>query len=113
MISARRGSLAPRYHDLLPTQPIERTADVERPDVVQRLQPVSATENPDFVLVEHRGVRAARRGNVRGHEGRMRPAASWDVEDVDAVVVCCALATADDDDLASYQSRGVRAAWRW
>jgi len=87
MISARRGPLAPQNRDLLPTQPIERTADVERPDVVQRLQPVSAAEHPDFVLVEDGGVRAARRGNVRGRERRARPAARRDVEDEDAVVV--------------------------
>ena len=87
MISARRGPLAPRYRDLVPTHPIERTADVERPDVVQRLQPVSAAKHPDFVLVEHRGVRAARRGNVRARERRARPAARRDVEDVHAIVV--------------------------
>ena len=86
MVSTRRGSLAPQNRDLLPMHPIERTADVERPDVVQRLQPVSAAEHPDFVLVEDGGVRAARRGNVHGRECWARPAACRDVEDEDAVV---------------------------
>jgi len=87
MVSARRGLLAPQNRDLLPTHPIERTADVERPDVVQRLQPVSAAKHPDFVLVEDSGVRAARRGNVRGREHQARPVAHQDVKDEDAVVV--------------------------
>ena len=67
--------------------PIERTADVERPDIVQCLQPVSAAEHPDFVLVEDSGVCAVQRGNVRGHERRARPVAHRDVEDEDTVVV--------------------------
>ena len=55
-ISAQQGSLAPRYHDLLPTHPMVQSTNVERPDIVQSLQPVSADEYPVFVLVEHRCV---------------------------------------------------------
>lgn len=45
---ARRGSLAPRYRDVLPMHPIERTADVGRLDIIQGLQPVAAAKFPDF-----------------------------------------------------------------
>ena len=87
MISARRGPLAARYRDPLPTYPIEGAIEVERPNVVRHLQPVVATEYPDFVLVvvEHRGVRAAPRRNICGRGRHARPEACWDVEDVDAV----------------------------
>jgi hypothetical protein len=57
-------------------------------------------------------VRVAQRGNVCGSGRRARPTARRDVENVDAVVVSCALSAADDNDLASYDSRGVRAAQR-
>ena len=43
--------------DLLPAHAIERTTEAENPDIVQRLEPVSASGYPRFVLVEHRGVR--------------------------------------------------------
>ena len=98
--------LCPRYGDLPPTRPIERTANVERPDLIQRLQPVSAAEYPDFVLVEHRGVCARRqRRNVCSRERQARPACR-DVEDGDvvgAVVLGCALAAADEG-RGSYES---------
>jgi hypothetical protein len=46
------GRFAPRDRHLLPLHPIQRAANVQRPDVVvQHLQPVSATEHPEFVLV--------------------------------------------------------------
>jgi hypothetical protein len=51
MIAARGRPLAPIDDDLFPLHPIERAASLESPDVVQRLQPISATEHPDFVLV--------------------------------------------------------------
>ena len=52
------GHLQPQYRDPLTTHPIERTAEVERLDVVQCLWPASTVEHPEFVLVERRGVRA-------------------------------------------------------
>jgi len=51
MVSALRRPFAPIDGDLFPPHSIERAADIERPDVVQRLQPISAAEHPDFVLV--------------------------------------------------------------
>jgi hypothetical protein len=51
MIAARGRPFAPIDGDLFPLHSIERTAGLEGPDVVQRLQPISATEHPDFVLV--------------------------------------------------------------
>lgn len=51
MVAARGWSLAPGDRDLLPLHPVERSADIERPDVVQCLQTVAATEYPDLVLV--------------------------------------------------------------
>ena len=51
MIPARGRPLAPRNRYLFPLHPIQRAADVQSPDVIQRLQPISATEHPDFVLV--------------------------------------------------------------
>jgi hypothetical protein len=62
MISVQRGSLAPRYCDLFSMHPMERIANVERPDVFQRLLPIPASEYPDLVLIEHSGVRASWRG---------------------------------------------------
>ena len=44
------GRFAPRERHLLPLHPIQRAADVQRPDVVQRLQLVSITEHPEFVF---------------------------------------------------------------
>ena len=76
-----------QYHDLGSRHPIERTDDVERPDISQCLQSVSAAEYPDFVLVEYRSVRVAWQGNVCGRERRARSATHRDVEDVDAVGV--------------------------
>jgi len=67
----------------------------------------------DIVLVKRRSVHAAWRRKVCGSERRARPTARRDVEDKDASVVWCALATADDDDLASDESRGAHAARRW
>ena len=110
-ISAQPGSLAPRYHGLPPIYPIERTADVEHPDIIHRLQPISAAENLDCVPVKHRGVYSAWRGNVCSRERRAQPTARWDVKDVDVVVVSRALAAANDD-LASYESREERAVRR-
>ena len=60
---------------MLPTHLIERTADVERLDIIQGLQPVSAAEYPDFVLIERRRVCKAWRRRVCGRERRARPAA--------------------------------------
>ena len=74
MPSCSRVKLA-SYCDLLSTHPIERTANVERPDIVQRLQPVSASEYPDLVLTEHSGVGVARR-EASAREHRSPPAAS-------------------------------------
>ena len=51
MIAPRGRPLAPIDDDLFPLHPIERAARLESPDVVQRLQPIAATEHPDFVLV--------------------------------------------------------------
>ena len=51
MVAARGWSLAPCDRDLLPLHPVERSADIERPDVVQCLQTIPATEYPDLVLV--------------------------------------------------------------
>lgn len=51
MIAARGRPFAPIDDDLFPLHPIERAAGLESPDIVQRLQPISATEHPDFVLV--------------------------------------------------------------
>ena len=45
MMAARGG--------LFPLNSIQRAPDVESPDVVRCLQPISATEHPDFVLVQH------------------------------------------------------------
>jgi hypothetical protein len=58
-------------------------------------------------------VRAAQRGNACGRGRRARPTARRDVENVDAVVVSYAVSTADDKNLASYESRRVRATRRW
>ena len=48
--------------------------------------------------------------NICGRERRARLARRQDVKNVDAVVVSCALssASADSNDLASYESRGMR-----
>jgi hypothetical protein len=51
MIAARGRPFAPIDDDLFPLHLIERAAGLESPDVVQRLQPISAAEHPDFVLV--------------------------------------------------------------
>lgn len=99
MISAQRGSLAHRYRDLLLMHPMEQTTSVERPDIVQHLQPVSVDEYPDFVLVEHRAAHAAQRGNVCGRERRTQPVARQDAEDIHAAVVSCALYAIDDTTL--------------
>jgi hypothetical protein len=107
-------ALAPRCRDLFPSYRANHRR-VERPDVVQRLHPVSAAEYPDLALIEHGGVRAARQRSACRHERRVRPTARRNVKDVYAVVVWYALAATDDDDdddLASYESRRVRAAWR-
>ena len=55
---------------------------------------------------------APRWGNVRGGESRARPAPCGNVKDVNAIVVRCALPTADDNDLAPNERRRVRAT-RW
>ena len=112
VVAARGRPLASRDGDLLPAHPVEGAADVERPDVVQRLQPVPAAENPDLVLVQHRRVRAPRRRHVPARERRARPAPRGDVEDEYAVVVRGALTAADYDDLAADERRGVRATRR-
>ena len=51
MVTARRGPFAPVDRDLVPSHPIERSANVERPNVVQCLQTIAATEYPDLVLI--------------------------------------------------------------
>ena len=101
---ARRGSLATRYRDVLPTHPIERIADVERLDIIQGLQPVSAAEYPD--VCRGRSLVSARHGGgmsvvvtVRRDQRRVR-----DGEGVGVIVARYGLATVDDDDLSSYQS---------
>jgi hypothetical protein len=59
MIATRGRPFAPIDSDLFPFHLIERAAGLEGPDVVKGLQPISAAENPDFVLVQHRRVRAS------------------------------------------------------
>ena len=98
--AARGGPLTARSGDLFPAHP------VERPDIVERLQSVPATEYPDLVLVQHRCVRASsQRRNLPRHEGRPRPSPCRDVEDVCSVVVRGALAAADYHDLAPEERR--------
>jgi hypothetical protein len=113
VITARGGPLTAHNGDLFPAHPVERRAtDVKRPDVVERLQAVPAAEYPDLVLVQHRCMRASRRRNISRREGRPRPSASRDVEDVHAVVVRGALAAADYHDLAPDERRRVSATRR-
>ena len=95
MIAARGGPFAPIDDELFPLDPIERTTDVESPDVVQRLQPISATEHPNFVLVQHGRVRTSWRGDLSPGDGRARPAPCGYVEDVHAVIVRGVLAPTD------------------
>jgi len=102
VVATQGQPLASRDGDLLPAHPVEGATDVECPDIVQRLRPVPAAEDPDLVLVRHSPAR----------ERRARPALRGDVEDECTVLVRGTLAAADYDDLAADERRGVRATRR-
>ena len=77
LITARGGPLTAHDSDLFPAHPVERRAtDVERPDIVGRLQTVPAAEYLDLVLVRHRRMRASRRKNLSCRESRPQPSMS-------------------------------------
>jgi len=55
VITARGGPLTARNGDLFPAHPVERRAtDVDRPDIVERLQAVPAADYHDLAPDERR-----------------------------------------------------------
>ena len=64
-VVAARDGLPTVGLDLLPAHAVHRHADVEGPDVVERLHAVPAAKDPDLIVVVHGGVGAARRGEDR------------------------------------------------